>query len=92
MVTDILNLSPNEYIKLAPNPFGNQVNFDFLIKGYQKLNIDVFEMTTGNKNISFQNLTPGMPIYLGQLLPGTYLIKVSSTDNKIAYIFKMVKI
>lgn len=92
LVTDILNLSSNEYIKLAPNPFGNQVNFDFLIKGYQKLNIDVFEMTTGNKNISFQNLTPGMPIYLGQLLPGTYLIKVSSTDNKIAYLFKMVKI
>jgi hypothetical protein len=33
-----------------------------------------------------------MPIYLGQLSAGTFLIKVSSNDNKIAYQFKMVKL
>jgi hypothetical protein len=40
LVTDIIQLSNGEFIKLAPNPFVNQVNLDFSIKGYQKLNLD----------------------------------------------------
>ncbi|MEI6587221.1 MAG: VCBS repeat-containing protein, partial [Sediminibacterium sp.] len=43
LVTDIINLSKDEFIKLAPNPFVNQLNFDFVVKGYQKLNIEVFD-------------------------------------------------
>ena len=31
-------------------------------------------------------------ITLGHLSAGTYVIKVSSTDNKISYQFKMVKL
>ena len=31
LVTDIINLSANEFIKLAPNPFTNQLNFDFVV-------------------------------------------------------------
>jgi hypothetical protein len=92
MVTDVINLSSDEYIKLAPNPFINQLNFDFLVKGYQKLNLEVFDIASGAKVASQLNLTPGMPIYLSQLSAGTYVIKVTSTDNKISYQFKMVKL
>jgi len=92
LVTDVINLSSDEFIKLAPNPFTNQLNFDFVVKGYQRLNFEVFDMATGTKVASKQNQTAGMPIYLGQLSAGTYLIKVSSNDNKIAYQFKMVKL
>jgi len=92
LVTDIINLSANEFIKLAPNPFANQLNFDFVVKGYQRLNLEVFDIATGTKVASKQNLMPGIPINLGQLSAGTYLIKVSSTDNKISYQFKMVKL
>lgn len=92
LVTDIVNLSKDEFIKLAPNPFINQLNFDFVVKGYQKLNIEVFDLATGAKVASKQNLTPGNSIYLGQLAAGTYVIKVSSNDNKIVHQFKMVKL
>jgi len=92
LITDIINLSANEFIKLAPNPFINQLNFDFVVKGQQRLNIDIFDMATGNKKVTMQNLTPGMPIYLAQLSGGTYIIKVSSNDGKINYQFKMVKL
>jgi hypothetical protein len=92
LVTDVINLSANEFIKLAPNPFINQLNFDFVVKGYQRLNIEVYDLATGMKVATKQNLTAGMPIYLGQLSAGTYVIKVSSTDNKISYQFKMVKL
>jgi len=92
LVTDIINLSADEYIKLAPNPFTNQLNFDFVVKGYQRLNMEVFDLASGNKVASKQNLTPGIPIYLGQLTAGTYVIKVTSNDLKVSYQFKMVKL
>ncbi len=92
LVTDIINLSADEFIKLVPNPFINQLNFDFVVKGYQRLNIEVYDLATGMKVATKQNLTAGMPIILGQLSAGTYIIKVSSNDNKIVQQFKMVKL
>ena len=92
LVTDVINLSANEFIKLAPNPFINQLNFDFVVKGYQRLNIEVYDLATGMKVAIKQNLTAGIPITLGQLSAGTYIIKVSSNDNKIIQQFKMVKL
>ena len=92
LVTDVINLSANEFIKLAPNPFINQLNFDFVVKGYQRLNIEVFDIATGSKKASMQNLMAGMPINLSQLSGGTYIIKVSSNDGKINYQFKIIKL
>jgi hypothetical protein len=92
LVTDVINLSANEFIKLAPNPFINQLNFDFVVKGYQRLNIEVYDIATGTRIASRQNLTAGIPIMLGQLSAGTYIIKVSTNDNKIVQQFKMVKL
>ena len=92
LITDVINLGVNEFFKLTPNPFINQLNFDFFVKGYQKLNIEVFDITTGIKKSNLQNLTAGIPIYLGQLSAGTYLIRVSSNDGKVNYQFKMVKL
>jgi hypothetical protein len=92
LLTDIINLNEDEFIKIAPNPFASQLNFDYVVKGYPSLNIEVFDIATGTKVASKQNLTTGMPIYLGQLSAGTYVFKVSSKDNKISYQFKMVKL
>ena len=91
LVTDIINLSKDEYIKLAPNPFINQLNFDFIVKGYQRLNIEVFDVATGTKVASQPNLTAGSRITLGQLSGGTYIIRVTSNDQKILQQFKVVK-
>ena len=91
LVTDIINLSGDEYIKLAPNPFINQLNFDFVVKGYQRLNIEIYDLATGVKVASQPNLTAGSRITLGQLSSGTYIIRVTSNDNKIVHQFKVVK-
>ena len=90
-VTDIINLSKDEYIKLAPNPFINQLNFDFVVKGYQRLNIEVYDIATGTKVASQPNLIAGSRITLGQLSGGTYIIRVTSNDQKIVQQFKVVK-
>jgi hypothetical protein len=92
LVTDIINLSKDEFIKLAPNPFINKLNFDFIVKGYQKLNIEVFDLATGSKVAAQQNITAGTQIQLSQLASGTYIIRVISNDNKIVQRFKIMKL
>jgi hypothetical protein len=92
LITDVINLSATEFIKLAPNPFQSKLNFDFVIKGYQKLNLDVFELASGRKVTSRAGLTPGTPIYLTDLSGGTYIVQVTSPDGKLSYQFKMIKL
>lgn len=92
LVTNILELSSNEFLKLTPNPFTNYLNFDFSIKGLQKLNIDVFELASGTKVASRNGLYPGTRINLASIAGGIYLVKVSSDDGKVAYQFKMIKL
>jgi hypothetical protein len=92
LVTDIINLSADEFIKLAPNPFQGILHFDFTIKGYQKLNVEVFDITTGAKLITRQDQLAGQSLNFSQLNPGTYIIRVSSKDNKVDQKFKLVKI
>jgi hypothetical protein len=92
LVTDIVNLSADEFIKLAPNPFQGQLNLDFNVKAYQKLNIEVFELSTGTRRAAQQNVLPGSVLSFGYLAPGTYIIKVSSNDQKLSHQFKMIKL
>jgi hypothetical protein len=62
------------------------------VKGYQKLNIEVYDVSTGSKVATQQNITAGTKIQLGQLARGTYIVRVTSNDNKIAQQFKIVKL
>jgi hypothetical protein len=92
LVTDIINLSKDEFIKLAPNPFINKLNFDFIVKGYQKLNIEVFDLATGSKVAAQQNISALTQLQLSQIPSGTYIIRVTSNDNKIVQRFKIMKL
>ena len=92
LVTDVINLSANEYIKLAPNPFVNYLNFDFVVQGYQKLNLEVFDVSNGAKVASKLGVFAGTRLSFTELSSGIYILKVTSSDNKISYQFKMVKL
>lgn len=91
LVTNLLSLSGSEFIKLSPNPFITNLNLSYNINGYQKLNMEVFDFATGMKLVSKKGLNAGMSVYLGQLPSGVYIVKLSSTDNKIVHQFKMIK-
>jgi hypothetical protein len=92
LVTDIINLSADEYIKLAPNPFVSYLNFDFVVKGYQKLNLEVFDIASGVKVANREGVYAGTRLSFNELSSGIYIFKVSSSDNKLNYQFKMVKL
>jgi hypothetical protein len=91
-ITDIVNLGANEFIKLAPNPFTTQLNIDFSIKGYQKINLEIFELSSGTKVATMENVLAGSTIYTSSFASGTYFIKISSRDNQINQQFKMIKL
>jgi hypothetical protein len=91
LVTDILRLNSEEFIKLTPNPFINFMNIDFVIKGYQRLNIEVFSGASGVKVASRLGVTAGSRLVFSELNPGVYFMSVSSPDFKVSHQFKMVK-
>jgi hypothetical protein len=92
LVTDIIRLSWEEFIKLTPNPFINFMNIDFVIKGHQKMNIEVFSAATGAKVASRVGVTAGSRLTFAELNPGVYFVRVATPDFKVAHQFKMVKL
>ena len=91
MVTDIININNDEYIKLAPNPFVGVLYLEFKLNSYQKLNIEVFDISTGNKVSTLNDVYSGSKLQLNNLSSGVYVIKVITYDAKYTYQFKMVK-
>jgi hypothetical protein len=92
LVTDIIRLSWDEFIKLTPNPFINNMNIDFVVKGHQKMNIEVFSAATGSKMATRMGVIAGSRLSFSELNPGVYFVRVSSPDFKVSHQFKMVKL
>jgi hypothetical protein len=92
VLTNLHNISANEFIKLTPNPFVNNVNVDFYINGYQSLKLEVFDINTGNLVIRKDRIDAGLNIQLPAMASGVYLFKLSTNDGKISRQFKMVKL
>jgi hypothetical protein len=92
LVTDIIRLSWDEFIKLTPNPFINNMNIDFVVKGHQKMNIEVFSAATGAKVAARTGVIAGSRLSFSELNPGVYFVRVSSPDFKVSHQLKMVKL
>ena len=92
VVTDIININNNEFIKMAPNPFVNFVNVDFVLKNQQKVNIEVYSIASGALVKQFNNVYAGSKINLGSLSSGIYIFKITTPDQKNYYQFKMIKL
>jgi hypothetical protein len=92
IVTNVINLSSSEFIKLAPNPIKNHIYIDFVVRGYQRLNVDFYELSTGLLKYSNKGVFAGSQLFIGQLSPGTYVVNVRSEDGKVAHKLKVVKL
>lgn len=92
VVTDVVNLGNNQFIKVTPNPFINFMNLDFLVKGYQRMNVEVFSTASGARVASRLGVTAGSKMSFPELSQGVYFVKVSSPDFKVIHQFKMVKL
>jgi hypothetical protein len=91
IVTDLYLIGNDEYIKLSPNPFVDQLKFDFKINGIVKLNFELIDVASGITVSLRKDIYSGTPLYFGQLSTGIYVVKLSSSDQKFVKQFKVIK-
>jgi hypothetical protein len=92
LLTDIVNLEYNQFIKVTPNPFVNNLNFDFLLNTYRKVNVDILNIYTGMIVFQQKGVVTGTQLSLDKISSGMYLCIVYSPDGKYRYQFKLLKI
>lgn len=92
LVTDIINLDDNQFIKVTPNPFSSNVYLHFFLIKHNTLNIDVLDFATGRPIANRVKLPTGSNLNLQSLSTGVYIIKVYSSDMKFVHMFKIVKL
>ncbi len=92
LVTDIINLDDNQFIKVTPNPFSTNVYLHFFLLKYYTLNIDVFEINSASIVASRKGLYTGANLNIESLSSGIYAVRVYSSDFKMTYTFKLVKL
>ena len=92
LVTDIINLEDNQFIKVMPNPFVSNLYLNFFLIKYNTLNADIFDFSTGRMVANRKSLYSGTNLDIANLSSGIYIVKVYSTDFKITYTFKIVKL
>ncbi len=92
IITDVVNISNDEFIKVTPNPFVGRLNIDYVLRQYHLLNVELYDLSNGARVAARQNITAGTQLNLGQLSAGTYLLKVFSADQKLVQQFKLIKL
>jgi len=92
LVTDIVNLDDNQFIKVTPNPFSTNVYLHFFLIKYSTLNLDVLDFATGRLIVNRVKLPTGSNLNLQSLSTGVYVIKIYSSDMKLVHMFKIVKL
>ena len=92
LVTDIVNLEDNQFIKVMPNPYVSNLYLSFFLIKYNTLNADIFDFSTGRMVANRKNLNSGTNLDIATLSSGIYIVRVYSTDFKMTYTFKIVKL
>ena len=92
VVTDIINIGGNQFIRINPNPFVNKLYLSFLVNGNNTLNVNVYDFTSGRLVTNRKNVATGNDLDLAGLVAGVYIFQVYSNDNKTNYTFKIVKL
>ena len=92
VVTDIIQLSNDEFINIGPNPFKNSLSLTFYIKSGISLNAKIYEVATGQLVFVRNSLSSNSVLNLTNLSSGTYLLEVYTREIQKRYTFKLIKL
>ena len=92
VLTNIFNLSDDEFIKINPNPILNKALVVFNIKEHSKINLEVYEINAAKKVLEKYNINSGEIINLENLSSGMYLFVFITNDGKLLYQTKILKL
>lgn len=91
LITDIIQINSQEYIQFSPNPFSSFMNIYFKISGYDKINVDLIDITSGKKQAEFTKVYNGQNLNISNLSSGIYIIRLYTQDFKHFYQVKCIK-
>lgn len=91
VLTGIINIGNDQYVRLDPNPVTSQAILTFNITGTPALNVQVIDMS-GVVYRTFNGLASGARLPLGQLARGIYMAKIFDPNKRKQYVFKFMKL
>ena len=90
LVTGIINLGNDQYIKIYPNPVKNNLSLYWDITNTTSLNIIITNLQ-GRQVLAKQNVHNAEAIDLNIFPAGIYFLKILSKDQRINYTTKIIK-
>jgi len=90
VVTAVINVGNQQYIKIYPNPVKNNLYLYWEIRNTTYLNI-ILSDQQGRQMLAKQNVHSGETIDLSKFPAGVYFMKISTKDQRINYTTKIVK-
>ena len=92
VVTDIIHLSSDEFINVGPNPFTNHITLTYNIRTVSALNAKIYAVATAQLVFQKNTLNSTALLNLSNLTSGTYLLELSTNDQRKCYRFKLIKL
>ena len=90
VVTAVINVGNQQYIKIYPNPVKNDLYLYWQIQNTTSLNV-ILSDQQGRQMLAKQNVHNGETIGLNRFPAGVYFLKILSNDQKINYTTKIIK-
>jgi hypothetical protein len=91
LYTAIIDLSGDNFISLTPNPVIEKAYLKFTLNGINTLSVQVFNLQ-GQVGKSWNNLSTGATLDLATLPGGIYFVRVMSSNGKLNYTFRLLKL
>lgn len=90
IITGIISLGNNQYVKLFPNPVKNELNLNWNINGMPLLNIEITDLN-GRQLLVRKNISSGTTVDVSQFAQGIYFMKIYSSSLKLNNTIKISK-
>lgn len=89
IVTGIINLGNDQFIRLYPNPVKNKLTIDWSINNVTSLNVQITNLQ--GKMLLKKIIQPSSAIDLSNLPAGMYIIKITSSQKTINETAKIIR-
>jgi len=91
VVTALVNVDNDHFIRLSPNPVTAQVLLTYNLAGTSSVHLQIIDMH-GRICAMFNNVANGSQLNLTKLAGGVYSAKVFDSRNKKSYVIKIMKL
>lgn len=90
LVTAIVTLSNNQYLKIYPNPVRENFRIDYKLDGQFQLRLKMYDLN-GKLILTREKLSSSSLINLKQLAPGAYVVSIQENNGKLIFTDKIIK-